>query len=204
MSQHKQAIHDKRRQQILDGALKVFAQKGFEKATNREIAAAAGIKSAGLVYHYFKDKQDLLRCVMEERANYGQLMANAEALLDVPPREALTMIATGFVALLSDENTSSLARLMIIEALRQPGAAQTVYQQGPGATLHFLQRYMDHQMMLGNLRRANAEIAAQLFLGPILIYTFVYGFLEQPEPSNGRESLVQDVVDIFLKGMLPE
>lgn len=204
MSRHKQEIHDKRRQQILDGALKVFAQKGFEKATNREIAEVAGIKSAGLVYHYFKDKQDLLRCVMEERANYGQLMMNAEALLDMPPREALTMIAAGFVALLSDENTSSLARLMVIEALRQPGAAQTVYRQGPGATLQFLQRYMVHQMALGNLRRVNAEIAAQQFLGPLLIYTFVYGFLEQPEPPNGRETLVQNVVDIFLKGMLPD
>ena len=40
-----------RRQQIIDGALMVFAEKGFDKATNQEIAEAAGIGSAGLIYH---------------------------------------------------------------------------------------------------------------------------------------------------------
>ncbi|HCF29675.1 MAG TPA: TetR family transcriptional regulator, partial [Cyanobacteria bacterium UBA11049] len=36
-----------KRQQIIDGALQVFASKGFEKATNKDIAAAAGIGSPG-------------------------------------------------------------------------------------------------------------------------------------------------------------
>lgn len=39
-----------RRQQIIDCALQVFASKGFEKATNKDIAAASGIGSPGLIY----------------------------------------------------------------------------------------------------------------------------------------------------------
>ena len=49
---------ESRRQQIIDGALQVFASKGFEKATNKDIAVASGIGSPGLIYHYFKDKCD--------------------------------------------------------------------------------------------------------------------------------------------------
>jgi len=41
---------ESRRQQI-DGALQVFASKGFEKATNKDIAAASGLPP-GLIYHY--------------------------------------------------------------------------------------------------------------------------------------------------------
>jgi len=57
-----------RRQQIISGALTVFSEKGFEKATNKDIAQAAGIRSPGLIYHYFKDKGDLLRQVIEQRS----------------------------------------------------------------------------------------------------------------------------------------
>lgn len=41
--------YERRRQQIIDGALVVFSQKGFDKATNQEIAEAAGIASPGLI-----------------------------------------------------------------------------------------------------------------------------------------------------------
>nr|MCR5661372.1 TetR family transcriptional regulator [bacterium] len=43
-----------RREQIIQAALKVFSEKGFLAATNKDIAAAAGI-APGLIYHYFKD-----------------------------------------------------------------------------------------------------------------------------------------------------
>ena len=48
-----------RRTQILEAALEVFSTKGFHKATNKDIASAAGGMSPGLIYHYFKDKEDL-------------------------------------------------------------------------------------------------------------------------------------------------
>ena len=52
---------EKKRQQIMEAALIVFAEKGYEKATNKDIAEAAGVGSPGLIYHYFEDKGDLLR-----------------------------------------------------------------------------------------------------------------------------------------------
>ncbi|HBE34387.1 MAG TPA: TetR family transcriptional regulator, partial [Cyanobacteria bacterium UBA11368] len=41
MPAHDQVEFERRRQQIIDGALEVFASKGFEKATNKDIAQAA-------------------------------------------------------------------------------------------------------------------------------------------------------------------
>ena len=56
-----------RRRQILDAALEVFGTKGFYQATNKDIAEAAGGISPGLIYWYFKDKQDLLFAVIRDR-----------------------------------------------------------------------------------------------------------------------------------------
>lgn len=47
------------RQRILDTALQLFAAKGYEETTMREIATAAGC-SLGLAYRYFASKEDLV------------------------------------------------------------------------------------------------------------------------------------------------
>ena len=48
-----------RRNQILDAATQVFAEKGFDRATIRDVAAAAGIAD-GTIYNYFDNKAALL------------------------------------------------------------------------------------------------------------------------------------------------
>jgi AcrR family transcriptional regulator len=52
-----------RRQQILNGAAQVFADKGFARATTKEIAEAADV-SEGTIYNYFDSKRDLLMGLM--------------------------------------------------------------------------------------------------------------------------------------------
>lgn len=49
---------EKRRKQILDAAASVFSKKGFGSARMEDIAVKAGI-SKGLVYEYFKNKDEL-------------------------------------------------------------------------------------------------------------------------------------------------
>lgn len=50
------------RDRIVESALTVFAQRGFDGATTREIAKEAGVSSA-LIHHHFKDKESLWKLV---------------------------------------------------------------------------------------------------------------------------------------------
>lgn len=59
---------DIRRQEIIDTAMKVFAEKGYEAATMKDIAKEMNVVS-GLCYHYFRNKQNLYETVIEEYAN---------------------------------------------------------------------------------------------------------------------------------------
>src|SRR5689334_23801518 len=111
---------EERRQQIIDGALAVFSEKGFEKATNKDIAEAAGIGSPGLIYHYFQDKSDLFRQVLEQRAPVLQLLNRSDTMMDMPPREALTLFGNMFMRTLDNHAAISLFKLVLGEAVRQP------------------------------------------------------------------------------------
>lgn len=53
------------RQSILGAARKCFARVGFERATNRDIAAAAGVTAAAM-YRYFDSKPDLYEAVVRD------------------------------------------------------------------------------------------------------------------------------------------
>ncbi len=51
-------INDSKRDKIINAALEEFAANGYDKASTNEIVKNAGI-SRGLLYHYFKDKEEL-------------------------------------------------------------------------------------------------------------------------------------------------
>lgn len=54
-----------RRERILESALTIFAEKGFQEATISEISRAAGVSDA-TVYEHFKSKEELLFAIPEE------------------------------------------------------------------------------------------------------------------------------------------
>ena len=58
-----------KRERILDGALKAFAKKGFYNTKVSEIASEAGVAD-GTIYLYFKNKDDLLISLFEDRMEW--------------------------------------------------------------------------------------------------------------------------------------
>lgn len=55
---------EKRREQIIEGAVRLFKQKGFHRSTTREIAKEAGF-SIGTLYEYIRTKEDVLYLVCD-------------------------------------------------------------------------------------------------------------------------------------------
>lgn len=59
---------EQRRNQIIEGAIKVFTAKGFHGATVREIAAEAGL-TMGTLYNYINSKEDIIYIVYDSITN---------------------------------------------------------------------------------------------------------------------------------------
>jgi len=58
-------IRKSRRQQIMDAALKLFAEQGYANCSISQLASHSGI-SKGLMYNYFKSKEALLVAIIED------------------------------------------------------------------------------------------------------------------------------------------
>lgn len=56
---------EERKQEIMDVAMRVFAEKGYEQTTMRDIAAAVGVVP-GLCYRYFESKQELFHTAVSQ------------------------------------------------------------------------------------------------------------------------------------------
>src|SRR5260370_42373215 len=55
-----------RKKQLIDMAMKLFSEQGFDGTSTREIAKAAGINEA-IIFRHFKTKEDLYRAVLADR-----------------------------------------------------------------------------------------------------------------------------------------
>ena len=73
-------IQAERRRQILQAAVRTFAEKGYHAARVSDIAKEAGV-AYGLVYHYFTSKEAVLESVFRE--TWGLMLA---AIHDVEER----------------------------------------------------------------------------------------------------------------------
>lgn len=194
--------YETRRQQIIDGALQVFSTKGFERATNKDIAQAAKIGSPGLIYHYFRDKTDLFRQVLEQRAPALQLIANGEEMMDRPPEVVLRAFAEAFVSAFSHRSSVAMFKLLLGESFKHPAMADLFNKIGPGRGFKFLRQYMEHQMELGTLRRMPPGAAVRIFMGPILAYAVTREVFVQPDSGTlDPRTMIEAHLDVFLRGM---
>ena len=75
-------IREERRQQILEAALQVFAEKGYHNARVSDVAARVGV-SQGTIYWYFQSKEELF-----EAAFMGRINAMFEPIVQLLQQEA--------------------------------------------------------------------------------------------------------------------
>jgi TetR/AcrR family transcriptional regulator, fatty acid metabolism regulator protein len=109
-----QAAADKRRL-ILDAAVRVFARRGFNQCRVSDIADEAGV-AYGLVYHYFRSKDEVLDTLFLERWNVLLDVIRELDGRELPAREKLYAIASFIVD--SYRHDPDLMKVIIVEVTR--------------------------------------------------------------------------------------
>ena len=186
-----------RRKHVVETALKVFAERGFSRATIKDIGAAAGMSPA-LLYHYFKSKEELLQAVVERYSFVGDMRQLIEKQQSLPVDVFLTTVARRFYDLLSE-------RLDLVRIFLQEGAAnetvarawQGMLQQG----LPLLKGYLDHQIALGRLRPHHTEVTVRTLGVSIVMLRFTEGIF--PPQTVSGPAFVDELVDNLLLGIRP-
>lgn len=96
-----QNLVEKRRDQMIKGAITLFKEKGFHRTTTREIAKEAGF-SIGTLYEYIRTKEDVLFLVCD--AIYLQVRESLEAAIDLESSsiDSLTNVVKSYFQLMDE------------------------------------------------------------------------------------------------------
>ena len=195
-------IVEDRREQIMDAALRVFAQKGFTRATNREIAREAGVTS-GLIYHYFDSKDALLKTIIEQRSPLQMVRDLSPQMLAMPPEALLRLIVGQMLAIVEDERFVQLLRVYLPEAIYSPEVSSLGATSIQEAT-RLLEEYFTAKMESGELRQENTGLSAQLVMGSVMSLVLRRQILHDPDALRyTHEEIVDSIVRIALRGLAP-
>ena len=86
---------EERRQAIVEAVKGVFAEKGFDGTTTRELASAAGVSEA-LLYKHFPSKESLYAAMLDDCAK-GAVFAEFKRILALEPSASTLVIMVHFV-----------------------------------------------------------------------------------------------------------
>jgi AcrR family transcriptional regulator len=195
-------VVEDRRAQIMDAALRVFADKGFVRATNKDIAHAAGI-TPGLIYHYFASKEALLQAIIERGSPVQVLRALSPPLLALPPATLLRTLLLQMFQIVEGEAFVPLLRVFLPEVIHTPALAPLGLASHQEAT-RFLETYLATQMARGALRPADPALVAQVLMSNVMGFVLRRQILRDPTAlAYTQEQIVDSVVDTAIQGLLP-
>jgi AcrR family transcriptional regulator len=170
-----------KRQALVVAALKLFASKGYEPTTTREIAACAGC-AEGLIHRYFNGKAGLIPALMEYRvsqevADLTHHIAPAQSFED----EYLQLVSWAVEHIWEDRE---FLRVAIPRAMLDAGFGQLLRQVGP------LQRARAISTRLKKFResRALSEAEFDALVQSVSVIGFMFGFMRPAVLRQDRRS----------------
>ena len=195
-----------RRKEILDGALRVFAEKGYHGAHVRDIIDEVGI-ARGTFYLYFESKNAIFLELLD-----GLLKELRSHIIGVETGEGAPGLHTQLVTTMREIlgtvlQNRSLSTVIVREAVGLDDDVDqrlaSFYQE-----LHaYLRDSVAEGQRLGLLRPVDPDIAAMSILGTIkqLIEQVVRGQMSFPDPTDTSEidSVAMAILDVTLFGLLP-
>jgi TetR/AcrR family fatty acid metabolism transcriptional regulator len=193
-----------KRRAILHAALKVFAERGYHGCRIADVASEAGV-AYGLVYHYFRNKDELLESVFDEqwRIFIGAIRAIAEG-----PGTAAEQIGSVICFALDVFRTAPEAvRVLILEVPRTPdvlraGSTRQTFETATRLVAEVVQRGQQGGEFRTDL---DALVGAASVLGVLdmNLAGMVTGLLTAPLPSEEElERMKRQVVSAALGAIL--
>lgn len=189
-----------RKAQILEAAAAVFSEKGYERATTREIADAADV-SEGTLYNYFGSKRDLLLGLSQEFAD-----ETVKAIADVEAESVEDMMTQILSSRLRHiQQRHHVFTLVLHEARLDPEVHRYYVEEALARIRHEIEQRLQALMAAGILRSVNPTIATQTIMGAMMGFAIQFELGDDSElESMSPESLATEVTDIFLNGLLAQ
>jgi AcrR family transcriptional regulator len=187
---------------ILDAAEEAFAERGYDGASLRDIAARAGFSSAAL-YLFFENKQDLYERMLLRRGDGLFEAMIAAARPEDTPLGRLHEMAD--VAIAFYRQWPHFARLVAMTQATMHGSPLTTWQAHPGAEVRSaFQRAMDFEaavvaegQRLDEIRRGDPHALAHLY--SVLVNTYLSVGSTDGSTGGLTTDEIHEIIDSVLR-----
>ena len=201
ISERRQLEIDTIRKKIIHAASDILVKEGYDSLSIRKIANKIEY-SPGIIYHYFKDKADIITSVAEE--GYGRILKSlSEMPIDTEnPAKSIENTFRMYIELMLEVPQQFRAILMNdIEGLQDK---VNILREGVSKERKSLQglcRLIELGIEKGKFRELDIELTAQI------IWTSTHGLLsrlilEKDVTAKQQERLINHHFDILINGLL--
>lgn len=182
--------------EITEAAFEVFAEKGYDRARVQEVAHRAGV-SKGLMYLYFKTKEELFKAVIKSvvvrrvdalLANLETTTTSSEAFIRGPFADFMKRIPGSPVGV--------VIRLLLSEGPRHPDLVDYYWQNVVSKGLDAIRRFVARGVARGEFRSTAIDDLPQLFLAPTIVAT-IWNMLFTKRPIDA-DRLIDTQIDLLL------
>lgn len=191
---------EERPAEITQAALEAFAEHGYAATRVEEVAKRAGI-SKGLLYLYFKTKEELFKAVIRSavvprvdalKASIADTQLTTEEFLRGPFRQ--------FLKKLPDSPARIVVRLMIAEGPRHPDLTKYYCNQVISGGMAALRQLIERGIARGEFRPSGLEEYPQLLIAPALL-SMIWKTLFQKHMPIDTDKLLDTHIDLILRAI---
>jgi TetR/AcrR family transcriptional regulator of autoinduction and epiphytic fitness len=188
----------KKRNSIVDAAIRAFQEEGYDNTSMDRIAEMAGA-SKRTVYNHFASKEALFEAVIERFMNEASAL---KAILYDPEQaleEQLAEFARGKMKILEDPAWLGLMKVGMGVFVRDPELAKRTMAQAEEGEDH-LAIWLEAASADGRLQVADPAMAAQVFWAMISGALFWPQALQGPMDPHFVQEITKELVRVFLTG----
>jgi TetR/AcrR family transcriptional repressor of mexJK operon len=196
-----------KREQIIEGARRVFLRDGFAATSTDTLAHEASVSKRTL-YAYYPSKEELFVDVVRRLTLENPQTRLLDFIQELRPHtpeelcEALLTLAQKVVTTMMQPEDLALIRAVIADSHRFPQLTEslrsTVPERAAREVSLMLQRARENGVAI---QQGDTEVMTRMLIGPLLSYAVFDGLLRpQPQPPDAER--LELIVNMFMKAIL--
>jgi AcrR family transcriptional regulator len=193
---------EERPQEITEAALAAFAENGYAATRVDDVAKRAGV-SKGLLYLYFKTKEELFKAVVRSLVvpRIDALTASIDSS-ELSAEEFLRGPFLGFVKTMPGSPVSVVIRLLIAEGPKHPDLVQFYWDNVVSRGLATITELLERGVASGEFRRSAVNELPHLLVMPV-VFSMVFKLLFARQPLD-TDRLIETHVGMLIAHMKGE
>ena len=187
------------RTRILQTALRLFARKGYDGTTTKDLATGANV-AEGTLFRHFSNK----KAILIEVATSGWVEILTDLLTELSEMGSYKAVAQVMRHRIGNMRANAdLLRVCFIEAQYHPELRERIQSEVIAKMTDVAEAFFETAMEKGIYRKMNPKIVAQVFLGMFAIAGFSEETIITPDASpKALQEMAEGIADIFLHGVL--